>query len=117
MLVRPGGVHGAAQQPSGERGGGDLVGDQADHGRTAAAQAAGDGVGPVAELGGGLPDAFLGGGREVAAARPLKTKDTAVCDTPASRATSREVGRPDRVTGFSSALPMPSAAFIPHPSG
>lgn len=66
VLAVPGGLHGAAQQPAGEGRGGDLVGDQADHGRTAAAQAAGDGVGAVAELGGGLADAFLGGGREVA---------------------------------------------------
>ncbi|MFD5133879.1 hypothetical protein [Streptomyces olindensis] len=35
-------------------------------------------------------------------------------DTPASRATSREVGRPDPVAGFRSALPMPSAVLIPH---
>ncbi len=62
VVAVPGGLHGPAQQPPGERGRGDLVRDQADHGRTATAQAAGDGVGPVAEPGGGLPDAFLGGG-------------------------------------------------------
>jgi hypothetical protein len=66
VLARPGRLHRAAQQPARERGGRDLVGDQPDHGRTAATQAAGDGVGPVAELSGGQPDTFLGGGGEVA---------------------------------------------------
>jgi hypothetical protein len=62
VFAVPGGLHRAAQQPPRERRGRDLVGDQPDHGRAAATQAAGDGIGAVAELGGGLPDAFLGGG-------------------------------------------------------
>lgn len=50
-------------------------------------------------------------GERFPSARPLNTKDTAVCDTPASRATSRDVGRPVPVLPLSSAPPTPSAAL------
>ncbi len=72
VLPVPRRVHGAAQQPPGERRGGDLVRDQPDHGGTTSAQATGDGVRPVAELCGGLADLLLRLGGEVALGTPVE---------------------------------------------
>lgn len=72
VLTAPRHVHGPAQQPPGERRGGDLVRDQTDHGGTTPAQATGDRVRPVAELFGRLADLLLRLSGEVALGTPVE---------------------------------------------